>query len=134
MRFNLLPLIFLFLITVCFTTTLSGRREESLKKIASLYYTLIMWKHFERAHAFVHEEKRRQFERFTSRIKDKLNITGYQIKDIVFEDDKRSRVKLILSYYRYPSVSEKNVLLEDIWIFEKGNWFIYSDFEDEVFR
>jgi hypothetical protein len=134
MRLNLLLLIFLFLITGCFTTALSGRREESLKKTASLYYTLIMWKHFERANAFVHKEKRRQFERFTSRIKDKLNITGYQIKDTVFEDNKRSRVKVVLSYYRYPSVSEKTVFLEDIWIFEKGNWFIYSDFEDKVFR
>ncbi|GBD38840.1 hypothetical protein HRbin37_01101 [bacterium HR37] len=134
MRLNLLLPIFLFLITGCFTTALSGRREESLKKTASLYYTLIMWKHFKRANAFVHEEKRRQFDRFTSRIKDKLNITSYQIKDIVFEDNKRSKVKVVLSYYKYPSVSEKTVFLEDIWIFEKGNWFIYSDFEDEVFR
>jgi hypothetical protein len=131
---HLASLFILIFLSGCFAGSLGGGKE-SLKKTASFYYTLLMWKYYDRASAFVDEEKRGKFEKLVLGSQNRLNITSYEIKEVTFEEDKKkSLVKVLMNYYKYPSVSEKAVLLEDTWILREGKWYIYSDFEDEMFN
>lgn len=131
----LLILIVLFL-SGCLVSGPFSRREDSLKKTASLYYNMLMWKYYDRASAFVDGEKRDKFERLVMKSQDNLNITSYEIKEIVFfqEDQDKSLVRVLINYYKYPSVSEKAILLEDSWILKGGKWYIYSDFQEDIFN
>ena len=124
-----------FVLSGCYAAGL-GSQQESLTKTAGLYYNLLMWKYYDRASAFVDEEKRGEFENFVSESQDELNITSYQIKELVFKGDeeKESSVKVLITYYRYPSVSEKTVNLEETWVQKKGNWYVSSDFEGALFK
>lgn len=124
-----------FVLSGCHAAGL-GSGQESLTKTAALYYNLLMWKYYDRASAFVDEEKRGKFEKFVSESQDELNITSYQIKELVFkgEEEKESSVKVLITYYKYPSVSEKTVSLEETWVQKKGNWYVSTDFEDELFK
>ncbi|MGH7890881.1 MAG: hypothetical protein ACREN0_01260, partial [Thermodesulfobacteriota bacterium] len=43
-------------------------------------------------------------------------------------------IRVLFTYYKYPSVSEKSVMVEDTWI-QKGNfWYISSDFDEGSFK
>ncbi|MBI2487150.1 MAG: hypothetical protein HYW01_09360 [Deltaproteobacteria bacterium] len=125
----------IFFLSGCYAAGLRNG-EGSLKKTASLYYNLLMWKYYDRASAFVDEEKRGKFEKFVSESQDELNITSYQIKELIFKgnEEKESSVKVLITYYKYPSVSEKTVSLQDTWVQKKGNWYISSDFEAGLFK
>jgi hypothetical protein len=124
-----------FVLSGCYGAGL-GNGQESLSKTAALYYNLLMWKYYDRASAFVDQEKRGEFEKFVSESQDKLNITSYQIKELVFEgnEEKEGLVRVLITYYKYPSVSEKTVSLEEKWVEKKGNWYVSSDFEGELFK
>lgn len=128
-------LMLVLLLSSCFAAGLGGGGEESLKKTASLYYNLLMWKYYDRASAFVDVEKRDKFQRFVSESEDTLNITSYELKHVALEEDgNESSVSVIINYYKYPSVSEKSFTLEDAWIRKKGSWYVSSDFDDGIFK
>ena len=109
--------------------------EDSLKKTASLYYNLLMWKYYDRASAFVDVDKKDKFQKFVSESENTLNITSYQLKEVALEESgDESSVKVIINYYKYPSVSEKSLTLEDTWVRKKGNWYVTSDFDGGIFQ
>jgi hypothetical protein len=135
MRSSIALAILLIPLMGCYTGGLFTGKSQLLKESASNYYNMLMWKYYDKASLFVDPDKRENFEKFILRSQDKLNITSYELKEVVFEPDgKRSLVRVIVNYYKYPSVSEKTVLLQDSWILKDGKWYLHSDFNNEIFN
>jgi hypothetical protein len=135
MRSSIVLPILIISLTGCYTGGLFAGRGQLLKESASNYYNMLMWKYYDKASLFVDPDKRENFEKFILRSQDKLNITSYELKEVVFEPDgKRSLVRVVVNYYKYPSVSEKTVLLEDSWILKDGKWYLHSDFNNGIFN
>jgi hypothetical protein len=141
-------LLIVLVLTGCGKTTglIQKDDQESLAKSSDLYYKLVMWKYYEKAAQFVDPGKYKQFEAFVLANQKDLNITGYEIKELVYitenEPGENSEgnetgecvIRVLYTYYKYPSVSEKSVMVEDTWI-KKGNfWYISSDFGDGTFK
>ncbi|MER3446160.1 MAG: hypothetical protein C4291_04670 [Candidatus Dadabacteria bacterium] len=119
----------------CYTGGLFTGKDQLLKETSSTYYNMLMWKYYDRASVFVDADKREKFEKFIMETKDNLNITSYELREVVFDPDgKKGLVRVAINYYKYPSVSEKTVLLEDPWILKGGKWYVYSDFNYGIFR
>ncbi len=129
-------LVFLpILLLGCYATGSVEKKQQLLQETASSYYNLFMWKSYERASLFIDEEKKGKFESFLLNSKDDLNITNYEIREATFNSvENKGLVRVLISYYKYPSVSEKTILLQDPWILRGKNWYIYSDFDEEIFK
>ncbi len=129
-------LVFLpILLLSCYATGSVEKKQQLLQETASSYYNLFMWKSYEKASQFVDNEKKDKFDSFLLNSKDDLNITNYDIREVVFNSaENKGMVKVIISYYKYPSVSEKTMLLQDPWILRGKMWYIYSDFDEEIFK
>lgn len=116
----------------------SYTENETPAKSADTYYKFMMWKYYEKAASFVHPEKATIYEHTVLKNKDDLNITGYQIRELILldpDDEKEStEVTVIVTYYKYPSVSENTVILKDLWIKEGKNWFVKSEYGSEMFE
>ena len=114
---------------------LPGPSRKSPAESADLYYKLLMWKYYDRAMALVDQEERSQFEEFVQRNKDNLNITDYQVKKVILgEDGQEGTVEVIVTFYKYPSVSEKTLILDDNWILTGKEWYISPDFEQDIYK
>lgn len=143
--FIILPVM---LVLGCSSTTglIQKDDQESLAKSTDLYYKLIMWKYYEKAVQFVDPENRKEYEAFVTRNKKDLNITNYEIKEVVYidpalgentENNKKSKesiVRVVFTYYKYPSVSEKTVTVQDTWLQIGKVWYVSSDYEEGVFE
>ena len=120
--------------------------QESLTKSSDLYYKLFMWKYYEKAAQFVDPAKQKEYESFVIANEKDLNITGYEIKEIVYltEDQAGTEpvhketnecvIRIQYTFYKYPSVSEKTVMAEDKWIKKGKLWYISSDFGPGTFN
>ncbi|MEW6144936.1 MAG: hypothetical protein AB1598_07980 [Thermodesulfobacteriota bacterium] len=120
--------------------------QESLAKSSDFYYKLIMWKYYEKAAQFVDPDKYKQFEAFVLANRNDLNITGYEIKEMTYMTEGASDgspaqketgecvVRVLYTYYKYPSVSEKSVMVQDTWIQKGDFWYISSDFSAGTFE
>lgn len=114
---------------------LPGPSRESPSESADLYYKLLMWKYYDKAVALVEPEERDEFEAFVQQNKDNLNITDYQVKKVILgELGQEGTVEVVVTYYKYPSVSEKTLMLEDNWILIGKQWFISPDFEQAIYK
>ena len=123
-----------FFILSCFPVGLSGKDVKSAGDTAELFYKLIMWKYYDRAIQFVAPEKREEYEKFVLQYEDDLNITSFELKEVIFigEEGEESTIRVQLKYYTYPSVSIKTIILEDRWFKEEKQWYIDSDFDYEL--
>ncbi len=96
------------------------------------------WRYYEKAINFVHHEQVAVFDEITTDIKDSLNITNYEIKEAVDIDEsdpeQPTRVRVLVVYYRYPSVSEKTAEVNDVWIKKGKSWFVKPDFSSDIFK
>ena len=120
--------------------------QESLTKSSDLYYKLVMWKYYEKAAQFVDPAKQKEYEAFVTANDKDLNITGYEIKEIVYLTEGESEtepahketdecvIRVLYTYYKYPSVSEKSVMAEDKWIKKGKLWYNSSDFGPGTFN
>ncbi len=133
MRSAYLALLFILLMG-CYTGGLFAGKDQLLKQTASSYYNMLMWKYYDRASLFVDADKKGNFGKFTLESKDSLNITSYELREVVFNPYGNSLVRVLINYYKYPSVSEKTVLIEDSWVLKQGKWYLYSDFKDGLFK
>src|ERR671923_1894586 len=107
MRSGIALALLLISLTGCYTGGLFAGKDQLLKESASTYYNMLMWKYYDRASAFVDADKKERFEKFIQESKDNLNITSYELREVVFDPDgKRGLVRVSINYYRYPSVSE----------------------------
>lgn len=147
MKNIILSLFLAFLLAGCGASSfIQTDDQESLSKSTDLYYKLLMWKYYEKAAKFVDPEKMKEYENFVLRNEKDLNITSYEIKDIVYilddeqeakEKDNEAReceVRVLFGYYKYPSVSEKSVMVQDMWIKIGKVWYVSSDFEEGTFQ
>lgn len=135
MRSSFALTLLLIFLTGCYTGGLFTGNEELLKESASTYYNMLMWKYYDKASVFVDPDKKESFEKFAQESKDNLNITSYELREVIVDPHaKRGLVKVAINYYKYPSVSEKTILLEDPWILKGGKWYVSSDFTDGIFR
>lgn len=135
MRNSVALSVLIIFLTGCYPGGLFTGNEELLKESVSTYYNMLMWKYYDKAFVFVDPDKKVSFEKFAQESKDTLNITSYEVREVVVDSNaKKGLVKVSINYYKYPSVSEKNVLIEDPWILKGGKWYIDSDFKDEIFK
>jgi len=97
-----------------------------------------MWKYYDRAEAFVHPESKADYDRFVYEHKDDLNITDYKIHQIIaLDEDKdveKSMVRVYVTYYKYPSVSEVSEVLNDVWVKSGDNWYLKSKFDSDMYK
>lgn len=133
-------LIFAVLITGCAGAggLLGQEDNETPGYAADKFYKMLLWKYYEKAAVFVHPESKSDFDRFVYENKDDLNITEYQIKDIILiedsEEKKESVIRTYVTYYKYPSVSEVQEVLNDSWIKLDDRWFIKSKFDSGMYE
>ena len=98
----------------------------------------MQWKYYEKAAGFVYPEHIPVFDQATSGIKDDLNITSYEVKELVVldeqDEEQPTNVRVVVTYYKYPSVSEKTVEITDTWVKVEGKiWLIKSEFDSDIF-
>ncbi len=129
--------------------------RESFQYSTDRYYKLIQWKYYEKAVQFVDPQSAREYESFVFRNQKDLNITSYQIKDVTFIDPSdieegqtgdpdpgskqssgdtdRATVRVYYTYFKYPSVTEESIMIEDTWIKIGKLWYISSDYPEGTF-
>lgn len=111
--------------------------RESPVKSANAYYKMLMWKYHDRASAFVHPHHRAEFDTYFLENRDNLNITSYQISEVVTGNDSPADemiVRVYVTYYKYPSVSEKSEMISDIWVMQGKAWFVKPDFTSDMYQ
>lgn len=126
--------------------------RESFQYSTDRYYKLIQWKYYEKAAQFVDPESAREYESFVFRNQKDLNITAYQIKDVTFIDPlaqdesesnsqsnndgntDRAILRVYFTYFKYPSVVEESVMVEDTWIKIGKLWYVSSDYPEGTFK
>ncbi len=126
--------------------------RESFQYSSDRYYKLIQWKYYEKAAQFVDPESAREYESFVFRNQKDLNITAYQIKDVTFIDPgvldesegasksnndgntDRATIRVYFTYFKYPSVVEESVMVEDTWIKIGKLWYVSSDYPEGTFK
>lgn len=114
---------------------LPGPSRKSPAESADLYYKLLMWKYYEKAIALVNPEERGQFEDFVRRNKDNLHITDHEVSKVILEEGgEEGTIEVIVTFYKYPSVSEKTLVLNERWTFIGKEWYVSPDFEQEIYR
>ncbi|NIX16284.1 MAG: hypothetical protein GWN11_10545 [Candidatus Dadabacteria bacterium] len=137
MRFKsvLSLLIILIVCSSCYSRGKFGQSADLLQEATESYYQLIKWKYYDRAKVFIDLEDRAVYEDFVLRLEEDLNFTNYEIKGFVYSKDKKEcEVKVAITYYTYPSVSEKKDVLYEKWV-ERGNtWFVKPDFSHEFYQ
>ena len=135
MRFTIL-LLALSLLTGCGKSVFSNQKKTLFS--VDQYYKYMQWKYYEKATDFVYPEDVTVFDRAISGVKDDLNITGYEIKELVVLDEKDKEqpttVRVVITYYKYPFISEKRVEIIDTWVKRGKVWLIKSDFDSEIFK
>ena len=163
MKKSLFSLLAFLLVVSCGATSLIQKDDrESFQKSTERYYKLLQWKYYEKAVQYVDPESARDYESFVLRNQNDLNITSHQIKDVFFTDSSdlddpqtdttpqtnknppsnknnsggksdRATVRVYYTYYKYPSIAEESVMVEDTWIRIGKLWYISSDFSEGTF-
>lgn len=121
-------LLFLILAIVlplgCGSKSPFNKDDETPLKTADSFYKMLMWKYYDRAAAFVHHDQLVAYDTFATENEDDLNITSYEIKDFIPIDEENGKVKVVLTFYRYPSVAEKKLTLWNEWNKINDAWFV----------
>ena len=127
--------------------------RESFQYSTDRYYKLLQWKYYEKAVQFVDPESARAYENFVFRNQKDLNVTSYHIKDVTFIDpleeeaysgeaqggessdgNDRAIIRVYFTYFKYPSVVEESVEIEDTWIKIGKLWYVSSDYPEGTFK
>ena len=90
----------------CYSRGNFGTDTKIFNETTQDYYKYLKWKYYDRAKVFVDIEDRAEYEDFIFRAEKNLHITNYEVREIIFnEDDDESDLKIIITYYKYPSIS-----------------------------
>jgi hypothetical protein len=124
-------LIFLILaISSCYSRGKFGSDTQIFNETTKNYYKFLMWKYYDRAKNFIDLEDRQPYEEFVLKAEKDLNITGYEMRELIYnEEGNECDIKLVITYYKYPSVSEKTEVLYEKWVKRGSNWFVKPDFK-----
>ncbi|MGI9533810.1 MAG: hypothetical protein ACR2NW_02565, partial [Thermodesulfobacteriota bacterium] len=120
-------------------SSMSDKEQKTPLFSVDKYYKFMQWKYYEKAANFVYPEDIPTFDKAVAGIQDDLNITSYEVKELIVldEEDKETptAIRVVLTYYKYPSVAEKKVEITDTWVnFQEKIWLIKSDFDSEIFE
>ena len=134
MKIKLIAVVALLFVTGCIKSSLDSQRE-SLEETAKGFYNHLMWKYYDRCTFVITPVNRAEFELFALGYKDKLHITSYQFRlfDISTDDDS-AVVMLLMTYYLYPSVTERTVILQDKWVRKGKTWLLDNPDYKKVFK
>lgn len=124
----LLFVVSVFLISGCGSKSFFKDENESPLKTADSFYKMLQWKYYDRATSFIHHDKVMAYDKFVTENEDNLNITSYEIKEFNQMDESLAEIKVAITYYRYPSVTEKSVTLWNRWEMINDAWFVNYEF------
>ncbi|MCH8029142.1 MAG: hypothetical protein IH874_04340 [Candidatus Dadabacteria bacterium] len=134
MRKRILITVPILLLMGCWSGGFNSSHRDSVEKSSKYYYNLLMWKHYDRGSQFVESYSKSDFEKFVMDYKDKLNITSYDIKLIeMFDKNDEALITVLITYYLYPSVTEKTVFIRDKWVRKNKSWFVVEPRYGELF-
>ena len=127
----------LFLLAGCGKSVFSNKEQENPLFSVNQFYKYMQWNNYESAATLVYPEDIPLFDRATSSVKDDLKITSYEIKELIIldeeDDEQPTNVRVVVTYYKFPSVSEKTVEITDTWVKFDKVWLIKSDFDSAIF-
>ena len=134
------------LILITFTLLLSGciakdlvSNDDQDNPLFSVdrYYKFLQWKYYDKAATLVYPEDIPKFDKVAFRVKDDLNITSYELKELILldleDEEMPTTVRVVVTYYKFPSVAEKTAIITDKWVKPGKVWLIKSDFDSEIF-
>ncbi len=137
MRILKYAFIIAFILCSCADSGLfKDKNKETPNEATTNFYKYLMWKDYDGAGFYVNPIKKPLFDEMVLKNEKDLNITSYVIKEIILLDDEPTEciIKVLLRYYKYPSVSEKTIMVENKWIKQNKTWVIDSDFEESIYN
>lgn len=97
---------------------------EALRPAAETFHQRVRWRDFRGASELVVPEKRGRFLKVAGNERD-LTVTDYQLEDAQLSaDGQKATVVSRLSWVRLPSVSEQTDVVESVFVFRDGAWFL----------
>lgn len=131
--FFLLFIVSGLLISGCGSKSFFEDKSDSPLKTADSFYKMLQWKYYDRATSFIHHDKVMAYDKFVTENEDNLNITSYEIKEFNPLDESNAKIKVEITYYRYPSVTEQTVTLWNSWEKINDAWFVNYEFVSSDF-
>ncbi len=116
-----------FLALAACATTPRSSGAEGARTVAELFHHRARWKDFGGAALLIVPEKREAFEQARQLLDDdrELTISDYQLDELTLAGDRLSaRVVSKVSWYRLPSLSQRDetVVTELVWT--RGAWLV----------
>jgi len=140
LKINLLILFaFTVLFSGCIAKDLVGNDDQDNPLYsANKFYKFLQWKYYEKAATLVYPTDIAKFDEVSARVKDDLNITSYELKELVVldteDEEMPTTVRVVVTYYKFPSVAVKTTEITDTWIKPGKTWLVKSDFNSEIFN
>ena len=133
---NLISLLFIILIfSSCYSRGKFGQSAELLQEATERYYQVFKWKYYDRAKVFIDAEDKAAYEDFVLRLEDSVNLTSYELREFAYSEDKKEcDIKIVFTYYKYPSVSEKREVFYEKWVERGSTWYVKPDFSNEFYQ
>ena len=135
----ILSLIVVLLFSGCAAKGLISNDEQDNPLFSvDRYYKFLQWKYYEKAATLVYPEDIPKFDEVAFRVKDDLNITSYELKELIVldpeDEEQPTSVRVVVTYYKFPSVAEKTVVITDTWVKPGKVWLMKSDFDSDIFK
>ncbi len=140
LHINLLILLtFTVLFSGCIAKDLVGNDDQDNPLYSvNKFYKFLQWKYYEKAATLVYPTDIPKFDEVAFRVKDDLNITSYELKELIIldpeDEEMPTTVRVVVTYYKFPSVAVKTTVITDTWIKPGKTWLIKSDFNSEIFN
>lgn len=113
------------LLSYCATVT--GPNEKDLRSVLERFHHDLRWKYNDAAAARVDPRFSAAFLDELEDIRDDLNITSWEIRQIRGIPEKRqAKVRLQITYYRLPSTVIRDQVTEQLWQQDDTRWFLVS--------
>jgi len=134
MRIPAVIVLVALLVVGCWHGGLRTSYDKLLREVTRDYYNLLMWKYYDRCAGFIRGQDRASFVQFASRYGEDLNITSHKVEGIEYSPDKKeATVTVAVTYYFYPSVTEKRTVIKDRWKRQGRMWFLIEPSYGDIF-
>ena len=135
----LVLLTFTVLFSGCIAKDLVGNDDQDNPLYsADRFYKFLQWKYYDKAATLVYPTDIPKFDEVAFRVEDDLNITSYELKELVIldpdDEEMPTTIRVVVTYYKFPSVAEKTAVITDTWLKPGKVWLMKSDFNSEIFN
>ena len=135
----LVLLTFTVLFSGCIAKDLVGNDDQDNPLYsADRFYKFLQWKYYDKAATLVYPTDIPKFDEVAFRVEDDLNITSYELKELVIldpdDEEMPTTIRVVVTYYKFPSVAEKTAVITDTWVKPGKVWLMKSDFNSEIFN